>query len=69
MRVLTATMGALVSPMAFMTLKSSGQSVLTATMAALLVTLGNNDHYLFFMGPEKGLLREDVQLIPFFYLL
>ncbi|KAI9235046.1 MAG: Dolichyl-phosphate-mannose-protein mannosyltransferase-domain-containing protein [Podila humilis] len=41
MRVLTATMGALVPPMAFMTLKSSGQSVSTATMAALLITLDN----------------------------
>ncbi|KAG0083286.1 hypothetical protein BGZ92_010901 [Podila epicladia] len=41
MRVVTATMGALVAPMAFLTLKSSGQSVSTSMMAALLITLDN----------------------------
>lgn len=40
MRVVTATMGALVAPIAFLTLKASGQSVSTAMMAALLITLG-----------------------------
>ncbi|KAF9328439.1 hypothetical protein BG006_008376, partial [Podila minutissima] len=41
MRVVTATMGALVAPIAFLTLKASGQSVSTAMMAALLITLDN----------------------------
>ncbi|KAG0337535.1 hypothetical protein BG000_005282 [Podila horticola] len=41
MRALTAVMGALVAPIAFLTLKSRGQSASTAMMAALLITLDN----------------------------